>query len=68
MKKQILDIFARDGYRIWSDGPYGSSVFYKYQNEGFGIVLVIEEQNLLKEEKLDTDSVANYVAEFLKNN
>ena len=48
MKKQVLDIFARDGYRIWSDGPYGSSVFYKYQNEGFGIVLVIEEQNLLK--------------------
>ena len=52
MKKQVLDIFARDGYRIWSDGPYGSSVFYKYQNEGFGIVLVIEEQNLLKEEQI----------------
>lgn len=52
MKHEILEIFAKDGYRIWSDSPKGCNVFYKYQREGFCLVLTIEDERLLQEEQI----------------
>ena len=60
-----------------SDGGFGQKIASYYGDpsvkvKNFGLQKKFYDrynpQNLLKEEKLDPDSVAKYIADFLKNN
>ena len=43
MEKQLEDIFLQDGYRFWKAKEQPDGVFYKYYEEGFHLVMVLEE-------------------------
>lgn len=43
MKKEFMDIFFRDGYRLCQVKPDEINVFYKYYKEGFHIVMILED-------------------------
>lgn len=42
IKKEIQDTFSREGYRFFGVKPENIGVFYKYYQEGFHVVIVVD--------------------------
>lgn len=47
MEKDFIDIFFNDGYRFYKAAPEGIGAFYKYYEQGFHVVLILEESGAL---------------------
>lgn len=64
MDKIFTDIFAADGYRYCKAETEELNVFYKYYEEGFHVVLLIEEEKIYGQSAVLLKQMQSYVQNF----